>query len=791
MAAEDNDIIPVSGSEPGDSSTKPAFIESVTRRLDPGPGQRNGYAIDREEDDGVGLLEYWRLMRRRQGTLILSVFLGLLAAVLVTLPQMPVYQAKTSLELLNVNENFMDMKNVEQVGDEVGYNLLSDIQTQIKILQSDMLVDRVLGEMKVASPDQLADSRMTAWRKFFKLPMPAPPNGDDKALQRLKGELKVQSVAQTRIIEVKADSTSPKIAAEFANRLVQDYIEENVQSRWEMTQKTGDFLTKQMDNMRATLERSEDLMQAYARQNDLVFTDEKSNVSDARLKDLQDELIKAQANRVEKQSMWEMASAAAPETLPDVLNDPTLRLYQEKLADLRRETADLEQAFTPDYPKVRRLSAQIDAVEHSLALQRDNILKQIKNQYGSAMRREILVQTDYRKQASVVSDQSQKAIQYNIIKREVDTNRQLYESMLQHVKEASVAGALRASNIRIIDPAKVPQSPYKPDLWLNALLGLLGGAFLGVAYIAMTEKADRMLQNPSDISFYLGVPELGVIPAERPSKPSRVNFLPTTHSHRNTNEADPNGPTLSRGLPPRIELETWQAKQGLIAESFRAALTSILFTGQNGTRPRVLVVTSPGVGDGKTTVVTNLAIALAETGQRVLLVDADMRKPRIHSIFGLDNHNGLSSLLQNGFQGQQSAQDQNAETLCQPTEVPGLSVLTSGPSASGPTNLLYAKHFPGCLRKYAESFDMVLLDTPPMMTIPDARLIGKMASAVLLVVRAKKTTRDAALTARMRLKEDGIKILGTILNDWNPKHSRGGYYGYYDSYHRYYKTSSS
>src|SRR6267143_905646 len=789
MADEDNEIkiIRSGDHEPEQSLVRPAFIESVTRHFDSGPGQENGHANDREEDDDIGLLEYWRLLRRRQGTLILSVCLGLLTAVLVTLPQTPAYQAKTSVELLNLNENFMNMKDVEQVGGETGYSLLTDIQTQIRILQSDMLLDRVFGEMKVSSPDPPEESRMTAWRKLLNLPMPALPNSDDKRLQKLKKELTVRSVGQTRIIEVMAGSTNPKIAAEFANRLVQDYIEENVQSRWEMTQKTGDFLTKQIDDMRAKLERSEDLMQAYARQNGLVFTDEKTNVSEAQLKDLQDELIKAQANRVEKQSRWEMASTAAPETLPDVLNDSTLRQYQEKLADLRRETANLEEAFTPDYPKVKRLSAQSDAVEHILELQRDNILKQIKNEYNSSMRREILVQANYRKQESVVSDQSQKGIQYTILKREVDTNRQLYESMLQHVKEASVAGALRASNIRVIDPAKVPQFPYKPELWLNALLGLLGGAFFGVAYIVMTEKADRMLQEPSDISFYLGVPELGVIPAESSLKRSRVNFLPTTPSHRKTNEVGPNGLNLTPSLPLCLELVTWQVKKGLMAESFRAALTSILFTGQNGNRPRILAVTSPCAGDAETTVTTNLAIALAETGQRVLLIDADMRKPRLHTLFGLDNRKGLTSLLQNGFQGQQPAPSKDVEPLCQPTVVPGLFVLTSGPSVSGPTNLLYAKHLPGYLQTYTESFDMVLLDTPPMMTIPDARLIGKMANAILLVVRAKKTTRDAAVAARVRLKEDGIKILGTILNDWNPKNSRGGYYGYYEGYYHYNK----
>ncbi len=455
MADEDT-LLSSKRGDTGAIVVQPAFGKSVRTRSASGFGDGYRHTVGRDQEDALDLLEYWRLLRRHQGTLLLSVGLGVLAAALFTLPQTPVYQAKTSLELLNLNQDFMNMKDVEQVADENGYDLLTDIQTQIKILQSDMLLDRVIGEMQVAGAEQLVASRISSWRRLLNLPEPTPVQKDDGALQMAKREVKVRSVGQTRIMEMTVDSTNPETAADFANRLARDYIEENVQSRWEMTQKTGDFLTKQIDDMRAQLERSEDLMQTYARQNGLVFTDEKTNVTEVRLKDLQDELSKAQSDRVQKQSRWEMAMTAAPETLPDILNDPALRVYQEKLADLKREKAALEETFTPDYPQVKRLTAQSDAVQQSMALQQNDILKQIKNEYDSAMRREILLQTDYRTQTSIVSDQSEKSIQYNILKREVDTNRQLYESMLQHVKEASVAGALRASNIQGHRPSQGP-----------------------------------------------------------------------------------------------------------------------------------------------------------------------------------------------------------------------------------------------------------------------------------------------------------------------------------------------
>lgn len=778
-----NDMNSIIGSSPisnGDETT----LVLAPRNLTSEPVKNNRPAADPQEDHRVELLEYCRLLRRRQGTLVLATLLGLVAALLLTLPQTPVYQAKTSLELLNLNQDFMNMKDIDQVAEESGYNLLTDIQTQIKILQSDMLLDRVLAEMNVAQPEELSDTRTSAWLRLLNLPKFTKQNTQGKALLMASKNLKVRAAGQTRIIELTVDSTNPKIAADFANRLTQNYIDENIESRWEMTQKTGDFLTKQIDDMRAKLERSEDMMQEYARRNGLVFTAETNNVADERLKDLQDELTKAQGERVEKQSRWEMARSAAPETLPDVLNDSTLRQYQEKLADLGREKAELEESFTPDYPKVKRVSAQMEAIQASLESQRNDILRQIRNEYDSAVRREMLLEDDSRKQARLVGDQSEKSIQYNILKREVDTNRQIYESMLQHVKEASIAGALKASNVRVVDPAKVPLHPYRPILWLNSLLGLLGGAFLGVAYIVMTEKADRMLQEPSDISFYLGLAELGAIPSLNSLKDGKGKHLssgpPQTENGKVVTLVPP-----SRQIP---ELVTSQQKFSIVAESFRAALTSILFTGQSGRRPRVLVVTSANPGDGKTTVVSNLAIALAETGQRVLLIDGDMRKPRIHTVFDVDNKMGLTTVLRNGHHGANGAANGERDVPYLETTIPGLFVLPAGPSTSGTTNLLYSKHLPQMLCEFQQSFDMVLIDTPPMLAITDARLIGKLASAVLLVVRAGGTTRDAALAARTRLKEDGIPVIGSIMNDWNPKHSRNGYYGYYDGYSSYYRT---
>ncbi len=737
-----------------------------------------------EDPHSGGILEYLRIIQRRKGTLILIAAVGLLIAILVTLPQTPVYQAKMSIEIQDVNDNFMNMKQVQQFS-EMPSATMTDIQTQIKILQSDSLSERVVSSLKITNPEQLTKdtSKINAWRRALNLPEPTPIDAHTAAINYAAKNVKVRAAGQTRIIEILTDSTDPQIAAKYCNMLTSEFIDQNIEARWKASQRTGDWLGRQMDDMRIRLERSEDALQAYARQTGLLFTGEKTTVSDEKLRQIQTSLTTATSDRVIKQSRYEMATSSPAEALPDVLNDASLREYQTKLTDLKRQQAELTATFTDKHPKVVRLTPQIQTLEAALIRERGSILKRISNEYEEAQRREKLIEADYRTQASLVTDQGEKSIHYSILKREVDSNRQLYELMLQRVKESTISSAMRASNVRVVDPAKAPVRPYKPDIYTNSGLGLLAGFFLGIAFIVTTDRANRTLQDPGDTTYYMSIPELGVIPA-RLSAPGEKKKRKLQSLIGPGNEAGPGS-----NLPEKWELVTFQQKPSMLAESFRATLTSILFSGQNGTRPRMLVITSGGPAEGKSSVVSNLAIALAEIGKRVLVVDADTRKPRMADIFEVDNKVGLTTILREN----KPLDEDWLGGLIVETKIPNLFVLPSGPSVMGSTNLLYASNLPAYLRVFKEKFDMVLIDTPPMLQIADARVIGRMADAVVLVVRAGQTTRDAAMAAKERLATDGVRLLGTVLNDWNPKNSRGGYYGYYSGYYkgysRYYGSS--
>ncbi len=534
---------------------------------------------DLDEPETGGLIEYWRILRRHKGTWIVFAFAGALIGVLITLPQTPIYQARTSVEIVGLNDNFLNFRQASPVNEGSTTPETSDIQTQIKILQSESLLERVYDKLKVnEKPESQASSRVSTWRKALNLPEPPPVSVKDQALKIMAKRLTVKHAGQTRILELTFDSPDPQLAADTANTIATEFIEQNLESRWKTTEKTSDWLSRQLDGMRIKLEHSEDALQTYARNSGLVFMDEKTNVSGDKLRQLQQELSAATGDRIAKQSRYEMAQSSPPDALPDVLNDEYLQDTRQKITDLRRQIADLSITFTPEYKKVKQMQAELTTLQAAFDRDRAAILNRIRNEYEEATRKEKLLSAAYDAQTKEVTGEGEKSIQYNILKREADSNRQLYDTMLQQLKESTMASAMRASNIRVVDPATAPPRPYKPNATQSAALGLLTGIFLGAAFIVMRDRADRTIQQPGDSSFYLNVPELGIIPSGTMDKSRRRNIAAVSATSLRGLEDDA---AVSK-LPERVELVTWQQKPSMLAESFRSTLVSILFTTENG-----------------------------------------------------------------------------------------------------------------------------------------------------------------------------------------------------------------
>ncbi len=733
-----------------------------------------------------GLVDYVHMLGRHQIFIAASTLGCALFGLLTALPQKPVYRAHATIEIQNPNENFL-MKDLDPGAAPSVSGSDSYVETQARILRDESTVEKTVVAVNLEQRPDLI-TKTNALVDFVAGLQPArakqaPPSRDELVRLAIQN-LTVQTSAQSRIVDVFFDSTDAQLAADFANKLAENLIEHNLEVRWMATKRLGEWLNGELKGLRETFLQSSGDLQAYARATGLMIIEEKgTTAAEERLRQLQEELSRAQADRISKQSRYEVSSSRSAEALPDVLDYPTLRESQSKLTELRRQLADLNAAFLPTYPKVKSLQAQVTELESIVQKERSNIVDRVHNEYLAAKSREQMDRTVYEQQVGIVADQAAKAIQYNLLKHGVDSNRTLYETLLQKVKEANVASAIRASNIRIISEAKRPWRPYKPNAAFNAGMGLLAGLFLSVAFVFVREHADRSLRSPGDAATFLNLPELAAIPSAALYGRSSLGLAGPVL------DLDPAGSEkrsvgfLARhwrgpGANP-LQLAGWGDQYSIVAESFRAALTSLWFQEQQNGRSHVFVVTSPSAGEGKTTTATNLGIALASSNRRVLLIDGDLRRPMLGKAFGLDQVSGLANILED----RDSLALRSVESLVMQTQVPGLYVLPGGTSAVNITNLRYYDRLMELVAQLRLEFHTVLVDTPPVLAFSDARILGRLSDGVILVVRAAKTQRDDAAAALRRFQEDGTRVLGTILNDWNPKQSGygSGYrsYGYY------------
>jgi polysaccharide biosynthesis transport protein len=705
------------------------------------------------------LLDYSAMLWRGRYYFAGASLAGLTVALGILLPQAPVYRARTTLEIQDVNPDFVNLKLASPLAAPAQTDALTDIQTQIKILESERLIGLALKKSNVLSENDLNPRpRETArWAGYFNF----EAHGDSRETLNEMAEknLSVNVEGQTRIVEITFDATDPELASRFANNLTSEFIEQNAQARWEMNRQTADWLGGQLAELRAKLEASENDLQAYARQKSLIYTGDKQMVSEEKLRQLQADLSRAQADRMEKQSRFELARSASPDTLPDVLGDTNLRTLESNLTDLRRQQAQLEVNFTGDYGKVKQIHAEISTLEQAVAQKRAEIVTRIANELTEAQRREELLASAYSAQTMRVTGDSEKSIRYDVLKREVDTNQQIYEAMLERVKESTIASAMKASNVRVIDAAVPPRHPYKPNLPVGSAAGAVGGALLGLVAIVIRERTVGSLQEPGDAAALLGIPELGVIPRARIARKSSpvITLTPQTRESGRSDQ-----PLIAANNLP------------VVADSFRAVLASILL-GETKDHHRMLVITSACPGEGKTTAAVNLALTLANMNRRVLLIDGDIRSPRLARIFGLDNSSGVTDLLR-----EPSPSDSFLDSVIKTTTVANLHVLTSGPTLPAGVDLLFGTSIAELISRYRERFDMVLIDTPPMLSMPDARVLGRIADGVILIARSGKTSRAAVLAAYRRLVEDHTNVVGIILNDWNVKSSTYKYYSGYN-----------
>ena len=557
----------------------------------------------------------------------------------------------------------------------------------------------------------------------------------------------------------------------MVNKLTSNYIDKNLEARWDATQKASEWLSQQMLDLKAKLEKSQDELQKYAADNDLLFleTDKgnSENVVNQSLRELQEELTKTQAARYEKESLHRLVLSSDYGSLPGVFDNKLLQDLSVRLAELQRERAQLAATFTEGYPKVQQVQSQVVEIQSALERERKRAAQRISNDYFAAVRRESLVQrafADKQKQANLIAE---KSVQYGILSREVETNKSIYDGLLQRLKEAGVSAGLKASNIRIVDPAMPPFKPVSPKLPLNLGVAAILGLGLGVSAAFIQEHLDQTIENADDVDRYLRLPGLAFIPSLQSLNGHSVT------SHTRTD----GGLTLGLTSAPILPNETWahslprtdlaSRKNGDLSEAFRGLRTSVVLS-SGGRSASSILVTSAQSGEGKTTISVNLAISLAQLGRRVLLIDADMRRPTLQKYFPQSG-----SQLGSYLAGEGSWQDMTYQTA-----VRGLFVLLCGPLPANPAELLSSDRMRALLQEAATEYTFVILDSPPLLNVADARILASAVDTTILVVKGGDTPRQVVQYAESQARAAGANLMGVVLNNLNFHSNGDSYYAY-------------
>ena len=734
--------------------------------------RRFDHLLERPEASSVSA--YGNLLWKKKRVVLSFMAIGLFLSVLFSILQKPVYRSRAVLEIQDLNENFLNIEGQDPTAASSGGSTSdSYIQTQINVLQSRALLVKVIQKMGLR-PKPARPSLSSLWRK---VPHESGALADDSVfLDDVASHLTVRVMGETHDVEILFDSDDPHLAANFCNTLVAEFASRSREMRWDSTQATSEWLTGHLTELKAKLDAQESELQQYAATSRLILTGESGkedkDISGQKLLELQDELSKAHAIRTQKQAAYEAAETEPVESLAQTLDDATIRDYQEKLTDLRRQLADLSTTMTPGHYRVQQVQAQIAEMEGSLNRQRSRILERLKNEFQEARRHEDLLAASYQSQTAVVSDKSSKVIHYTTLKNELETTRTLYDALTQRVKQAGLAAAMRASNVLVVDPAHPPALPYRPNYRLNTAVGTFAGLFLGLWFVVLRQDWNQNIQVPGTTPAYLNLPELGVIP--RIGSDKRPLFSAFENDAARANSlTDSSTDAAQLAVRAASALATLRTTSPM-AEAFRATLTSILLPNASSDRPRLIVITSPSAAAGKTTVTTNLGVAMAEIGRRVLLVDGDLRRPRLHRLFGLSNEKGFSDVLSGS---------ESAITLMCATQVPNLFVMPSGRLENNLSSLLHSTQLNEFYADVRAKFDLVLIDAPPALPVFDARLLARPADGVIVVIRAGKTKPEVVQGVCQRLAEDGTHVLGTILNSWD--FSDGERYGYGGDYGTY------
>ncbi|MFV9646189.1 MAG: GumC family protein, partial [Desulfobacterales bacterium] len=724
-------------------------------------------------EEQIDLRDYLRVILKQRWIIIAFFAIVVIVVAIYVLTATPIYKATTRLVIEKENPNVVSIQEVMAV-DASGTDYY---QTQYKIIESRTVAREVIKRLRLDQSEEFCPRPKDNFISNLKNTISDFKNSiisllkTDKTSEEKETEeygrdsglvsafisrIEVSPIRNSRLVDIGFEAKDPVLAFKIANTLASAYIDQNLEIKLVAAQGAMKWLNNRVYDERIKVEKAERALLQYKEENRIItdFSSDVEHVSAQKLAQLNTQVVEAQSRRVEAETRFKQAAALIGhsdmlDSVPEVLNNELIRQIKSMEVNLYQRMSEFSKKYGKNHPQMVAIDSELKTLQKRKSQEVNRVINSLKNEYKVALAGEESLKDALSKQKQELLDLNEKAIQYGVLRREVESAQNIYEMLIKRFKETSLSENMKAGNIRIIDKAEVPKTPVKPPKRLSIILAMIVGLFGGTGLAFFLEYLDNTIKTPDDLKQYLNIPDLGPVPlfaAENKGNPKgRTSDLIVLHSPRST-----------------------------ASESYRGIRTNILFSTAESV-PQVILVSSAGPREGKTITAANVAITMAQAGSKIIILDCDMRRPEIHNLFGATRDRGMSNIL---------VGVDNIGEIIQSTKIPDLDVITSGPIPPNPSEMLGSKRMESLIVALRKKYDHILIDSPPVTAVTDAVVLSKSADGVIMVIRTGDMARQIVKNGIGQFNNVGAHIIGAVLNGIDLSSSKYSYYYY--QYYRYY-----
>ena len=728
---------------------------------------------------GINIYDYLRVIYKHQWT-ILTVFAIIVVSVTIfSFTATPIYRGTTRLIIEKENPKVVSFQEVMSV-DSSG---LDYYQTQYKIIESRAVANEVIKRLQLDKNEEFVPRPgifSAIWetilypfayvKSLLKTEQPVtPPSGQGLAepysplVSTFIKHERISPIRNSRLVDVSFDAKDPVMAARITNTLARAYIDLNLQTKLKATADAVSWLNQQVDQEKKKVEQAEQALLLYKQEHGIItdFSSNSETITAQKLAELNKQVVDATSRRVETETRYRQAKQLEQNpdsmgSIPEVLQSLLIQDITKQEVEIQKKLSELSKRYGAKHPQIIALDNELKALGIRKSAEIQRIVGALQNENRVALAREQSLKSALGQQKGESLNLNKKAIDYNVLKRDAETSKEMFDLLIKRFKETSMTEDIRTGNIRIIDPAEVPRTPVKPQKALNIFLSIVMGLFLGIGLAFFLEYIDSTIKLPTEINDFLKIPFLGLVPAL-------------------AMETDTEGKQHDR--TPAQDLVTMDAPKSTASESYRGIRTSLLLSSADHS-PQVILVCSSGPSEGKTISAANLAVTMAQAGGKVLVLDCDMRRPKMHRLLGVDRDKGMSNILVGA---------RTLEEVIVHTQIPNMDFIPSGPIPPNPSEMLGSDRMKSLLEEARTRYERIIIDSPPISAVTDAVILSRVADGTAVIIRSGVTNREIVKNGLSQLQAVNARILGAILNGVHLDRDRYYYYQY--QYYYYYGES--